>query len=202
MTYDVSMEAGGQSLTLASTVARTQAMHDDEAVWQVATTLESQMGTAVDTVSLRVSDLQPVHRALEQGPVKMTLDYSDTAVVGEVLMPSGAKMPVNVTLDGPVVGHLETAVEAMPLAAGFATEVVAFQPATGSVQRILVEVAGAEPVDVPAGSFDAYRLTLSAADGLSGTLWVTEAKPHRAVKSDLTQPAMGGRIVSVLAGME
>ena len=58
------MEPGGQSLTMASTVARTQAMHDDEAVWQVATTIESQMGTAVDTVSLRVSDLQPVHRAL------------------------------------------------------------------------------------------------------------------------------------------
>ena len=201
MTYDVTMEAGGQSLTMASTVARTQAMHEDEAVWQIATTIESQMGTAVDTVSLRVSDLQPVHRALAQGPVKMTLDYSDTAVVGEVLMPGGSKTPLNVTLDGPVVGHLETAVEAMPLAVGFATQVVAFQPATG-MQRIRVEVAGAESVDVPAGSFDAYRLTLSAAVGLSGTLWVTEAKPHRAVKSDLTQPLMGGRIVSVLAGME
>ena len=196
-------EAGGQSLTMVSTVARTQAMHDDETVWQVATTIESQqMGTAVETVSLRVSDLQPVHRALEQGPVKMTLDYSDTAVVGEILMHGGAKTPINVTLDGPVVGYLETAVEAMPLAVGFATQVVAFQPATASVQRIEVEVAGAESVDVPAGSFDTYRLTLSAADGLSGTLWVTEAEPHRTVKTDLNQPAMGGRIVSVLAGME
>ena len=201
LTYDVSMEAGGQSLTMTSTVARTQAMHDGEAVWQVATTIESPMGTAVETVSLRVSDLQPVHRALEQGPVKMTLDYGDTAVVGEILMPDGTKTPINVTLDGPVVGHLETAIEAMPLAARFATQVVAFQPATG-FRRIRVEVAGAESIDVPAGSFDAYRLTLSAAAGLSGTLWVTEAKPHRAVKSDLTQPLMGGRIVSVLAGME
>ena len=201
LTYDVSMEAGGQSLTMTSTVARTQAMHDGKAVWQVATTIESPMGTAVETVSLRVSDLQPVHRALEQGPVKMTLDYGDTAVVGEILMPDGTKTPINVTLDGPVVGHLETAIEAMPLAARFATQVVAFQPATG-FRRIRVEVAGAESIDVPAGSFDAYRLTLSAAAGLSGTLWVTEAKPHRAVKSDLTQPAMGGRIVSVLAGME
>ena len=123
-------------------------------------------------------------------------------MVGEVLMPGGAKTPINVTLDGPVVGHLETAVEAMPLAVGFATQVVAFQHATGSVQRIRVEVAGAEPVDTPAGSFDVYRLTLSATDGLSGTLWVTEAKPHRTVKTDLNQPAMGGRIASVLARME
>ena len=202
LTYDVTMEAGGQSLTMVATVARTQAMHDGEAVWRVATTIESQVGTAADTVSLRVNDLHPVHRALEQGPVKVTLDYSDTAVVGEVLMPGGAKTPIDVTLEGPVVGHLETAVEAMPLAVGFATEVADFQSATASVQRIRVEVAGAEPVDVPAGRFDAYRLTLSAADGLSGTLWVTEAKPHRAVKTDLNQPATGGRIVSVLASME
>ena len=53
MTYDVTMEAGGQSLIMASTVARTQAIHEDEAVWQIATTIESQMGTAIDTVSLR-----------------------------------------------------------------------------------------------------------------------------------------------------
>ena len=203
VTYDVKMDAGGQTLAMTSTIARSRATHSDEEVWQITSTLESPMGNAVDTVFLRAADLVPVHRAIAQGPVRVTLDFSDTAVTGEIEMPGGAVTPVNVALEGPVVGHLETALAAMPLADGFKTQVRAFQPATASVQLLNVAVAATESVETPAGTFDAYRVDLSGDDGASGSTWVTKAAPHRVVKGDSTQPAMGGaRLVAVLTAVE
>ena len=202
-TYDVKMEAGGQALAMTSTIARSRATRDDKDVWQITTTLQSPMGNAVDTVFLRASDLAPVHRAIEQGPVRVTLDFSDTSVTGEMLMPGAAATPVNVALEGPVVGHLETALAAMPLAEGFQTQVRAFQPGTGSVQLLNVVVGASEPVETAAGSFETLRLDLTGDDGATGTMWVTQAAPHRAVKVEQTQPAMGGaKVASVLTAVE
>ena len=202
-TYDVKMEAGGQALAMTSTIARSRATRDNEDVWQITTTLQSPMGNAVDTVFLRVSDLAPVHRAIEQGPVRVTLDFSDTAVTGEMQMPGGAATPIDVALEGPVIGHLETALAAMPVAEGFQTQVRAFQPSTGSVQLLNVVVGAAESVETAAGNFETFRLDLNGNDGATGKVWVTQTKPHRAIKVEQTQPAMGGaRVASVLTAVE
>ena len=202
-TYEVKMEAAGQSLDMRSTVVRSRATREDEDVWQITSTLASPMGNAVDTVFLRASDLGPVHRAIEQGPARVLLDYSATAISGEVQMGGGAPSPINVALEGPVVGHMETVLAAMPLADGFKTQVRAFQPATASVQLLNVEVAASESVETPAGTFDAYRVDIAGDDGTSGSVWVTPSAPGRIVKADLTQPAMGGaRVVSVLSAVE
>ena len=137
------------------------------------------------------------------GPVRVTLDFSDTVVTGEMLMPGGNATPVNVALDGPVVGHLETALAAMPLADGFRTQVHAFQPGTGSVQVLNVVVGPAESVETAAGNFETFRLDLNGDDGATGKIWVTQDKPHRAVKVEQTQPAMGGaKVASVLTAVE
>ena len=117
LSYNVRMEAGGQSLAMSSTVVRSRATHEGEDVWQIATTVESPMGKGVDTVTLRASDLRPVHRVLEQGPARITLDYSDSAITGKMVM-SGAEQPIDVKLDGPAAGHMESALAAMSLAVG------------------------------------------------------------------------------------
>ena len=96
-----------------------------------------------------------MHRNLVQGPVRVTLDYSATAITGEMLMPGAAATPIDVKIDAPVIGHLETALAAMPLAEGFETQVQAFQPAMAAVQSLHIAVAAAESVETAAGSFDA-----------------------------------------------
>ncbi len=202
-TYDVKMEAGGQTFAMASTIARSRATRDDKEVWQITSTLQSPTGDAVDTVYLREDDLIPIHRAIEQGPVRVTLDFSDTAVTGEIQMPGGATTPVNVALEGPLVGHLETALAAMPLAEGFQTQVRVFQPATASVQLLNVAVAATESVETAAGNFETYRVDLSGDDGTTGRVWVSQTKPRRVMKGEQTQPAMGGATVAaVLTAVE
>ena len=201
LTYELQMQAGGQSLAMSSTVATTRSTHNGEDVWQVATTVESPMGKAVDTVMLRVGDLRPVHRVLEQGPARITLDYTDDAITGEMGM-SGTMQPINIKLESPTAGHIESALAAMPLAVGFETQLRSFQPAMATVQVVHATVTAEETVETQAGTFDAFVVEFRGDDGSAGNVWVTRAKPHRTVKTDLTQPAMGAKVVSELTAIE
>jgi len=50
-------------------------------------------------------------------------------------------------------------------------------------------------VEVPAGTFQAFKTTLNPVDGEGGgsTLWISEEAPRRTVRSDAQLPAaMGG----------
>lgn len=203
LTYDVTMEAGGQTMTMTTKVARSRATHRDEEVWQVETTARTPMGENTDTVLLRVDDLRPVHRSIQQGPARITLDYGETRIGGEISVPGQRKTPITVRIGEPVVGHLETELATMPLEVGFETQLRAFQPAMGTVQLVQLAVATTESVETGAGTFDVYRVDVTGDDGSSMRVWVTREGPHRTVKTELTQPAMGGaRIVSILAGAE
>jgi len=202
LTYEVTMQAGGQSMAMTSTTARTRATHDGEEAWRVETTVESPMGVATDTVLLRVNDLTPVQRTIQQGPMTAKVDFAEGAITGEMLM-SGASTPFEVPVDGPVVGHLETALAAMPLAEGFQTQVRTFQPGMGNTQLLNLSLVGTETVETPAGSFDTYRVDLQGDDGSSGSMWVTEQQPHRGIKAEMVLPAMGGAsATSVLTKVE
>ena len=85
---------------------------------------------------------------------------------------------------------------------GFETQLRSFQPAMATVQVVQVTVTAEETVETPAGTFDAFVVEFRGDDGSSGNVWATRAKPHRTVKTDLTQPAMGARVVSELTAIE
>ena len=200
LTYDVTMEAGGQTMTMTTTVERSRATHRGVDVWRIATTVDTPMGESTDTVLVRADDLRPVHRDIQQGPARIKLDYGETRIGGQMSMPGQRKTPISIAIGEPVVGHLETTLATMPLTLGFETQLRAFQPAMGAVQLVQLAVATTESVETGAGRFDAYRVDLSGDDGSSMRVWVTRAQPHRTVRTELSQPAMGGaRIVSVLA---
>ena len=194
VTYRITMEMAGQSMAMDTVVERTRTTHNDEEVWRVATTVELPMGTASDVAFLRLDSLRPVHRAIDQGPVSMRLDFADDAITGTVTVPGGNAMDVDISTEGSVLGHLETALAVMPLEPGFKTRVQAFEPNMQQVQQINIEVVAAESVETSAGTFDVYRLDVASADGtgISGKSWVTRAKPHLAVKSEATLPPMAG----------
>ena len=206
LTYRITMEMAGQSMTMDTSVERSRTTHNDEEVWRIATTVDSPMGQASDIAFLRIDSLRPVHRAIDQGPLSMRLDFADDAITGAVTVPGGNTMDVDVSFEGTVLGHLETALAVMPLEPGFKTRVEAFEPGMQQLQQMHIEVVAAESVETPAGTFDAYRLDIASADGtgISGKNWVTRAKPHLAVKSEATMPPMagGGTMVTELIGVE
>ena len=206
LTYRITLEVAGQSINMDTVVLRARATHADKEVWRVATTMESPMGKAADVAYLRIDDLAPVRRTIEQGPVKIEFDFAEAAITGSVTMPGGNTMDIDVPVEVTVTGHMETALAAMPLEPGFKTRLNMFEPGLQRVSPITVEVVAAETVETPAGRFEAYRLEITSADGTgtSGTGWVTQATPHRTVKSDATLPPMagGGRMVTELTAVE
>ena len=206
MTYQTTVEMAGQSITMNTAVEWSRTTRDDVEVWRVATTVESPMGPASDVTFLRTDNLRPVHRTIDQGPLSMKLDFTDDAITGAATMPGGNTSDIDVAIAGAVVGHLETAVAVMPLEPGFKTRAEVFEPGTQQLRRINIEVVAPDSVETAAGTFDVFRLDVVSADGdgVYGKIWATRAKPHLAVKSEATLPAMagGGTMVTELIGVE
>ncbi|MBK8795509.1 MAG: hypothetical protein IPM07_03420 [Anaerolineales bacterium] len=66
-------------------------------------------------------------------------------------------------------------------ARGYATQLNAFLPIVGQLDRVTVSVVGDEQVTVPAGAYDAWVVTLDTGDAVS-RLWIAKAAPYPLVK--------------------
>jgi hypothetical protein len=60
-----------------------------------------------------------------------------------------------------------------------------------------LNVAGVESVTVPAGTFEAYKVDFSSADGGAekATIWIAK-ETRQPVKSSMVMPAMGGAVLT------
>jgi hypothetical protein len=65
------------------------------------------------------------------------------------------------------------------------------------VKLMQLKVTGVEKVTVPAGTFDAYKIEITSADGGNEkeTLWVAR-DTHKPVKEATVLPAMGGAVLT------
>lgn len=64
----------------------------------------------------------------------------------------------------------------------------------GTIQGTSVEVTGRETVEVPAGSFDTYKLDVGGPQPMM--VWVTQSDPHLVVKREVAGP--GGQTIEVV----
>lgn len=69
----------------------------------------------------------------------------------------------------------------LPLEKGYSARLNAFSPVMGRQSRVTLTTAGAEQVTVPAGTYDAWRVTLDFGDYQS-ELWVSPEPPHPLIK--------------------
>jgi len=85
------------------------------------------------------------------------------------------------------------AIGALPLADGYSTTYRNFDPQKQKSKLIQLTVAGGESVTVPAGTFDAYKVELTSADGGPDkmTLWIAKDS-RKAVKLAAVLAQMGG----------
>lgn len=65
---------------------------------------------------------------------------------------------------------------------------------TGEVQGTSVRTVGTETVEVPAGTFDTYKLEVSGQQPM--TVWVTRSEPHIVVKREAAGP--GGQTIEIV----
>jgi dipeptidyl aminopeptidase/acylaminoacyl peptidase len=193
--YKATIAAGGQQIPLTlSTIIK-----EDNGAWTATGTMESPMGTMTDVATLEKGTLILRKRSIKQGTATINVDFNGNKATGDVNV-NGQDKPVAVDLGGPVFADSAASNEAiacLPLAEGYTTTFRHFDMQKQKEKLLQLRVTGAESVTVPAGTFDAFKVELTSADGGSDkqTLWIAKDS-RKPVKISAVLPTMGGAVLT------
>lgn len=193
--YAGTISAGGQTMQISST----RVVKEDGNTWVVTDTAKMPMGEAVDATTVEKGTLVPVKRSIKQGPVSIELAFAGGKATGTMAMGAEPK-PLSVDLGGPLFADGNAAhgsLACLPLADGFQVTFrnFDFQKQKASLKQ--AKVTGAEEVKVAAGTFQAWKVEITSAEGEPGatTLWVDKAS-RKVVKTSTALPQGGGMVVT------
>jgi hypothetical protein len=191
--YAMKIAMAGQAMDLALTVSVT----DDGTVWTATERAATPMGDAVDTATIEKGSLRLLKRSITQGQVAIAFEVKDGKATGQMSM-GGKAQPIDVALSGSLFADGAGAYEVMarlPLADGYSTSFLNLDVESQKVRVQQLQVAGAERVTVPAGTFDCFKVELASDDGAKSTLWVAR-DPRRVVKISSSSPRMQGATIT------
>jgi len=193
--YAGTIAAGPQTMPISAT----RVVKEDGNTWVVTDTAKMPMGEATDTTTVEKGTLLPVKRVIRQGPLAIDLAFAGGKATGTMAMGAEPK-PVSVDLGGPLFADGNAAhdsIAALPLAEGFQATFRNFDVQKQKPALKQAKVTGAEEVKVPAGTFQAWKVELTSAEGEPGstTLWIDKAT-RKVVKTSTTLPQMGGAVVT------
>jgi dipeptidyl aminopeptidase/acylaminoacyl peptidase len=193
--YQAQIEASGQkiSLVISTTIA------EDGGAWTATDVMETPSGTVTETATLEKGSLIARKLNLKHGPVAVDLDFSGDKAVGNMNM-NGKDQPISVDMGGPLFADAAAAkqsISCLPLAEGYSTTYRNFDVQKQKAKLMQLKVSGIDNVTVPAGTFDAYKVEISSADGGDDkeTLWIARDS-HKAVKESLVLASMGGAVLT------
>jgi dipeptidyl aminopeptidase/acylaminoacyl peptidase len=193
--YQAKIEAGGQQIPVSVSTTITE----DGGTWTATDVTDTPNGAATEVSTLEKGTLIARKLSLKQGPVSVDLDFSGDKAVGHMNM-NGQDRPIAVDLGGPLFADAAGAkqsISCLPLAEGYSITFRNFDVQKQKVKLMQLMVSGVEKVTVPAGTFDAYKVEISSADGGADkeTLWVARGN-HKAVKESVVLASMGGAVLT------
>ena len=193
--YQAKLEVGGQQIALkvSTTIA------EDGGSWTATDVMDTPNGTVTEISTLEKRTLIVRKLNLKQGPVAVDLNFGGDKATGNMSL-SGQDRTVSVDLGGPLFAEAAGAkqsIACLPLAEGYSTTFRNFDAQKQKVKLMQLKVSGVESITVPAGSFEAYKVEISSADGGTDkeTLWVAR-ESHKAVKESAVLPSMGGAVLT------
>jgi dipeptidyl aminopeptidase/acylaminoacyl peptidase len=193
--YDAKISMGGQQMALKLSTT----IEDSAEVWSAVEEIDAPMGEMRDTTTFQKDSLTVKKRHVRQGPVTIDVDFSSGKAVGTMNM-NGEDQSISVDLDGPLFADAAGAnfvIGCLPLAEDYSTTFRNFDLQRQKAKLMQLQVAGSESVTVPAGTFDAFKVELSSADGGpdKSTVWI--AKDSRTpVKISTVMAEMGGAVLT------
>lgn len=119
--------------------------------------------------------------------LRLTVQYADGKATGEGVTPGqGGMQPVTYRDVAVPAGTVDDnlLVALLPFfawAEGGSVDVAVFASGRGVVERRTLRVEGVEVVNIPLGTFPAFRVSYTGSDA-PGTYWVEQAAPHRVLK--------------------
>lgn len=193
--YKSNISMGGQDIPLTSSTT----VQEENGAWVATENLDTPMGAAVTTSTLEKGTLIVKKLAAKQGPVNMSVEFAGNKASG-TMNTNGQDKPIAAEIGGPVFsdGPASTlSLGCLPLAEGYTTSFRNFDMQKQKEKLVSLKVVGVEKVTVPAGTFDAFKLELSSADGGSdkATVWISKDS-HQALKMSAVLASMGGAILT------
>ena len=193
--YQAKLEVGGQEVPLSVSTTLAQ----DGGNWTATDVIDTPQGAITEISTLEKGTLIPRTLNLKQGPAVIDLSFSDAKATGKVNM-NGQDQPVSVDLGGPLFADgagSKQSIACLPLAEGYTTTFRNFDVQKQKVKLMQLNVSGVEKVTVPAGTFDAYKVDITSADGGDDkeTLWVAKDS-LKAVKESAVIASMGGAVLT------
>jgi dipeptidyl aminopeptidase/acylaminoacyl peptidase len=193
--YKAIIEIGGQQipLSISSTIA------EGSGAWTATDVMNTPNGDVTTTSTLEKGTLISRNLSLKSEQGSLDLNFAGDKAAGNVNM-GGQGKPVSVDLGGPLFANAAGAkqsISCLPLAEGYSTTYRNFDVQKQQVKLMQLKVTGVEKVTVPAGTFDAYKVEITSADGGADkeTLWVARDS-HKPVKETAVLPAMGGAVLT------
>jgi len=194
-TYKATLEAGGQTIPMDVT----HTVKDTAGVWMVTESATMPMGTMSDESTVSKGTLLLTRRVIRQGPATVDVQFADNKASGTMSI-NGQDRPISADLGGVLYADgavSNDAIAALPLADGYTTTFRNFDIMSQQVKPRQLKVNGSESVTVPAGTFDAWKVSITPAEGTgeTTTVWVSKAD-RRVVKITNVLPQMNGAVVT------
>jgi dienelactone hydrolase len=196
LAYQATLEAGGKSMAVTSSMSA----REENGAWVVTETAKTPGGELIDTVTLEPGTLIVTKRSIAQGPVKIELAFKDNKATGSMAM-GGQSKPIDVETGGPLFADGasgQVVLGTLPLAPGYAVTFRVFDVNRMKASLKQAKVVAVEEVTVPAGTFKAFKVHITSAEGEGGESTVWFAADTRQLVKNMTTQATGVKITSEL----
>jgi dipeptidyl aminopeptidase/acylaminoacyl peptidase len=193
--YQGKIEVAGRSFPLNPTTE----IKEGGGAWQVIESAQTPAGEVSDTMWLEKGSLALTKRSIKQGPVTIDVEFKNDKASGSMNVNGQAK-PIAAEVGGALFAEgagMYNSLASLPLAEDYSATFRIFDLQRQKATLKQVKVVGAEKVAVPAGSFEAFKLEVTSAEGESGkiTVWVAKDS-RRVVKVTAVIPEMNGAILT------
>ncbi|HXM36153.1 MAG TPA: alpha/beta fold hydrolase [Pyrinomonadaceae bacterium] len=193
--YKASIAFGGQSIPLSVK----DEIKEENGAWVASETVKTPQGDIVDLTTIEKGTLVLKRRAIKQGPLAIEFEVKGNKVSGTSSMGGQAK-PIDVDMGGTIFADGAGAFEVLatlPLVEGYAISFLNFDEQKLKPRTKQLKVLGVESVTVPAGTFEAYKVEIVAADDEADTqtIWITKDS-RKVVKITAVLPRLGGAVLT------
>ncbi len=189
--YKASIALGGQTIPLT---VKTD-IKEENGAWTVNETAQTPQGEIVDVSTIEKGSLLLKRRLIKQGPMAIEMAVAPNKLSGFTNM-NGQIKPIDVDPGGALfadgAGTFEV-IASLPLADGYSFSFRNFDVQKQKPQIKQLKVLGSESVTVPAGTFDAYKVEILAADNDADkqTVWI-DKRSRKVLKISAVLPNLGG----------
>jgi dipeptidyl aminopeptidase/acylaminoacyl peptidase len=193
--YKASIALGGQEIPLT---LKTD-IKEENGAWTVNETAQTPQGEIVDVSTIEKGSLLLKRRSIKQGPLTIEMDVAPNKLSGTTNM-NGQSKPIDADPGGALfadgAGTFEV-LASLPLADGYSLSFRNFDVMKQKPQIKQLKVLGTESVTVPAGTFDAYKLEIVAADNDADkqTVWIDKGS-RKVLKISAVLPSLNGAVLT------